>query len=137
RFVRVYTLRDYACVNICGAYNSILILVFHMADPAVHALFAKASRLILHTGGDFPMSRFILHGIKAMSWSLKVALPPEARPYYEDLGSRKESFRDIPISFALPEQNHVRRMLTDSSVRRGKAEDMGTLLSKWSAMSIE
>ncbi|KAG5981442.1 hypothetical protein E4U55_002946 [Claviceps digitariae] len=129
RFVCVYTLRDYAYI---------LTLVFHMADPTVHSLFAKASRLILRTGGDFPMSRFILQGIKAMSWSLKVALPPEARPYYENLGSRKELFRDIPISFALPEQNHVRSMLMDSSAaQRGRAEDMGTLLSKWSAMSIE
>ncbi|KAG5945456.1 hypothetical protein E4U53_006704 [Claviceps sorghi] len=137
RFVRVYTLRDYACINICGVYNSILILVFHMADPAVHALFAKASWLILQTGRDFPMSRYILQGIKAMSWSLKVALPPTARPYYENLGSKKEAFRDIPISFALPEQNHVRRMLADASVQKGRGEDMGTLLSKWSAMSIE
>ncbi|KAG6019116.1 hypothetical protein E4U41_003392, partial [Claviceps citrina] len=146
RFVDTYTLRDYACINICGAYNSILILVFHLADPAVHELFAKASRLILRTGDDFPMSRFILQGVKALSWSLKVALPPAARPYYDDLGGRKEALRDLPISFALPEQNTVRRMLTSPSASASasapapggrRAEDMGTLLSKWSAMSIE
>ncbi|KAK2603543.1 hypothetical protein QQS21_004312 [Conoideocrella luteorostrata] len=137
RFVEIYTLRDYACINICGAYNSILILVFHMNDPAVHEMFTKASRLILQTGADFPMSRFILQGIKAMSWSLKISIPPPARQYYFNLGKEKSEFRDIPISFALPEQNNVRKLLTDSSRPKGRVEDMGTLLSKWSAMSIE
>ncbi|KAG6208064.1 hypothetical protein E4U35_000441 [Claviceps purpurea] len=135
-FVRTYSLHDYTILTLCGVYNSILILVFHMADPAAQPLFAEASRLILDTSNDFPMSRFILQSIKAMSWRLKVPLPAAARPYYDNLGNAKESLRHVPISFALPAQTQVQKVLTHSSAQKGRAEDMGTLLTKWSAMSI-
>ncbi|EFY91265.1 C6 transcription factor, putative [Metarhizium acridum CQMa 102] len=134
RFVKVYTLRDYACINIAGTYNSILVLVYHLADPSVHQLFAKAAYLIGETGGDFPMCRYILQAIKAIAWQAKTSLPQMAKRYFENLDGARNSFRDI--SFALPEETG-KRMLAGGPQPRFKGDDMGSLLFKWSAMSIE
>ncbi|OAA51725.1 Zn(2)-C6 fungal-type DNA-binding domain protein [Metarhizium rileyi] len=134
RFVKTYTLRDYACINIAGAYNSILVLVYYMADPAVHDMFTKAAYLIGETGGDFPMCRYILQAVKAIAWQSKVALPPKSKRYFENLDRAENSFRDI--SFALPEENK-KKLLATGPQPRFKGDDMGSLLFKWSAMSIE
>lgn len=140
RFVKVYTLRDYACINICGAFNAILILVYHLADPAVHPMFTKAARLIRQTGGDFPMSRFILQTLKAVTWSNKLPMPPLAKPYFENLGSDKSDLRDPPLSFALPDNSPAKKLLTIGPVPARPREtdsNFGSLLSKWSALSID
>ncbi|KHN99136.1 Zn(2)-C6 fungal-type DNA-binding domain protein [Metarhizium album ARSEF 1941] len=102
RFVKVFTLRDYACINIAGAYNSILVLVYHLGDACVHQLFAKAAYLIGETGGDYPMCRYILQAIKAIAWQAKTSLPQMAKKYFENLDRAGHTFRDI--SFALPEE---------------------------------
>jgi hypothetical protein len=136
RFVQTYTLRDYACINICGAYNSILVLVYHLSDPAVHQLFAKAAYLIGETSRDFPMCRFILQAIKAIAWQAKVGLPQVSKMYFDNLNRDQHSFRDI--SFALPEENKKKLPAgREGPQPRYKGDDMGSLLFKWSAMSIE
>lgn len=138
-FVAKYTLREYSCMNLCGSYNSLLVMAFNLDDASVHKDFARACRLIHLSVQDFPMARFILQGIKALAWSTGMALPEAAKPFFENLGDSKDSLRDVPVAFALPEMTDMRRLLTDSegdpAARR--ARDMGTLLSRWSTLSVD
>lgn len=57
------------------------------------------------------MSRFILQGIEAFAWSLKVRLPPQASPFFDNLGAGKEELLDIPLAFSLPHVDSVRKLL--------------------------
>jgi hypothetical protein len=100
-------------------------------------MFAKAAYLIGETVRDFPMCRFILQAIKAITWQLKVALPPLSKRYFENLDRAKHTFRDI--SFALPEESKKKVLMAgrEGPQPKFRGDDMGSLLFKWSAMSIE
>ena len=138
QFLDVYTLREYSCATLCGIYNAILILAYHLDDQTTHDLFTRSCRIIRLTAGDYPMARFILQGIKAVTWDQGVPIPPAAQEYFEDLGSSKETLRDVPMGLALPESGNVRRHLADAGDTESSekiATDMGTLLAKWSAMA--
>ncbi|KAK5991212.1 Notoamide biosynthesis transcriptional activator notL'-like protein [Cladobotryum mycophilum] len=145
RYAENFTLAEYSCMAACGAYNAAMTLVSHLGtDARTHAIFSRACALLHKLAADYPMARFILHGIKALAWSLGVAVPVLAQPYLEDLGSGREELRDIPLAFALPQVAEVRKLLLDSSGDVGQDDgldkteiEMGVLLSKWSSMSIE
>lgn len=86
------------------------------------------------------MSRFILQTLKAVTWSNKLPMPPLAKPYFENLGSDKSDLRDPPLSFALPDNSPAKKLLTIGPVPARPREtdsNFGSLLSKWSALSID
>lgn len=138
RYVECFSLQEYSCVALSGIYNSLLILVSHLHNPESHEGFVTACRLMRQTASDFPVARFILQGVRALAWTLKMPLPDAAIPLLKNLGGEKESWRDIPIAFVLPQADAIRELLADDS--DGISElggEMGTLLSKWSALSID
>ncbi|KAM5346953.1 hypothetical protein ACJ41O_009958 [Fusarium nematophilum] len=68
-----------------------------------------------------------------------LAVPPPAGQYLENLGVGKEDLRDIPLAFALPPAASVRQFLSVEEEEGGSGIgiEMGLLLSKWSALSVE
>lgn len=138
RYVREFGLSEYSCMVFCGMYNSILLLVERLSDARVHETFTRVCALIRKTATDFPMAGLILQGVAAIAWSLKFAIPPDALPYLENLGSKKDDLRDIPLAFAIPDTALVRSMLTESG-DEGSADlaEMGKLLARWSAFTID
>lgn len=65
-------------------------------------------------------------------------IPPIAAQYLENLGTGKEDLRDIPLALALPQADVVRDLLADdASDAQQFGGEMGALLSKWSALSID
>ena len=141
RWIKKYTLADYASMNLWGLYNSVLILTDVLTKPTFHNDFVDACMMIREMSSDFPMAKFILQGVQAMAWSLNVAVPARAIPYLQNPGCGKEELHDLPLDFALPQTDTRRKMLGQgeeggeelSSDRVG----MGVLLSKWSEMLLE
>jgi hypothetical protein len=141
RWIQQYTLEEYSCMTLCGIYNAALILVGFLGDgdPRVHATFVQVCMMMRQTASDFPMARFILQGLLALAWSLDVAVPARALPYLQGLGSGKEELRDLPLAFAHPQTEAIRHLLggEDGGADTKALAEMGTLLSKWSAMCID
>lgn len=138
KYVDKFSLSTYSCMVLCGAYNALLTLSSHLYDPKTHMPFMIACVVIHATANDFPMARFILQGVKALCWTLKMPIPSLAAQYLENLGTGKESLRDIPLAFALPQVDAVRELLSDDdSDAQQLSGEMGVLLSRWSALSVD
>ncbi|KAH6647133.1 putative C6 transcription factor [Truncatella angustata] len=138
KYVNNFSLNAYSCMVCCGAYNGLLTLSSHLYDRKTHIPFTTACAIIRATARDFPMARFILQAIKALCWTLKMPILPAAMQYLENLGAGKESLRDVPLAFALPQADAVRELLSDDdSDGQQLCSEMGVLLSKWSSLSIE
>lgn len=124
----------------CGAQNSALTLVAFLDDPTIQDLFTRASGLLDATSRDFPMSIYVLQGLQALAWAMKMEIPPAAVPYLANtehlLG--EEELRDVPVALTIPYADAVRQLVPEDGRRwSGTGLDLGTLLSKWSAMTLE
>ncbi|KAJ3498502.1 hypothetical protein NLG97_g1076 [Lecanicillium saksenae] len=137
QYIQQYGLLEYSCMTLCGIYNAILILVERLDDKALHSVFTETCAMIRRTAADFPMARFILQGIMAIAWSLDLAIPARALPYLQNLGMGKEELVDIPLAFAIPETVVVRSLLTYDNDGADDLKEMGSLLSKWSSLTID
>ncbi|PFH61397.1 hypothetical protein XA68_17449 [Ophiocordyceps unilateralis] len=127
---------EYSCMTLCGLYNAILILVEYLEDARVPHCFVEVCIMIRRTVRDFPMARFILQGVMAMAWSLDVAVPARSLPYLQGLGAGNEEPADTSLAFALPPIEAMRNLLREDGEVEALVE-MGQLLEKWNAMSIE
>ncbi|KAH6973694.1 putative C6 transcription factor [Ilyonectria sp. MPI-CAGE-AT-0026] len=136
--IRAFPMQDYSCMTLSGLFNAVLAIVPHLDDPKSHAIFFKATLILRWSVRDFPMSRFTLLGIKALAWTLKIGVPPESAPHFENLMTGKEDLKDIPLAIALPPVEAVRKFLSvEDGECGGPGIEMGLLLSKWSTLSIE
>lgn len=137
-YVQSFSLLDYSCMVLCGIHNGLLTLVSHLHDSKTHEPFVAACIIMHATSEDFPMARLILQGNKALCWTLSKLIPPAALPYLEFNAEAKESLRDIPLAFALPQVGAVRGLLFDEDAdTQNLGTEMGMLLSKWSALSTD
>ncbi|KAF7554129.1 hypothetical protein G7Z17_g3135 [Cylindrodendrum hubeiense] len=137
-YIKAYPLRDYSCMTLSGLFNAALTIVPYLDDPITHALFFKATLILRWSVSDFPMSRFTLLGIKALAWTLKVPLPAESLPHFQNLSHGNEELKDIPLALALPPIEAVRTfLLMDADEYGAPGIEMGALISKWSTLSIE
>ncbi|KAF5018796.1 hypothetical protein F66182_9214 [Fusarium sp. NRRL 66182] len=139
QYIESFTLRDYSCMACCGLYNSIITLAAHLDDPAARIVFVKASMMLRCIERDYPMAKYILQGIQAMAWAMGFELPTESRQYFKALGTGKEELQDMPLGFTLPSAGSVRELLSADDENDGSQMgiEMGLLLSKWSALSVE
>jgi hypothetical protein len=136
QYFKTFSFRDYSPMALRGLYNILLSITGHLQDPGTHDVFVRACRLMVISAADYPMCRFILQGIKAMAWSLKVRLPPESTPYFENLGGSREDLLDVPVGFVLPTDSG-RRLLSDKATGEMPGIELGKLLSEWSRLSID
>ncbi|KAM0415639.1 hypothetical protein ACHAPT_013411 [Fusarium lateritium] len=140
QYMQNFSLNDYSCMALCGPYNTVLTVARHLDDATARDMFSRASMILHCAAGDFPMVKFILQGVKVMAWAMGFRLPAEAKQYFKDLGSGKEELKDIPLAFTLPPAAAVREFLSgeeEEGVDSASGIEMGLLLSKWSALSID
>lgn len=84
------------------------------------------------------MAGFILQGISALAWALKMRVPSKAESFIKKVKPEAEELRDILIAFALPQVEAVRALFVDDKADSGPlAVEMVSLLSKWSALYIQ
>jgi hypothetical protein len=135
--VEKYTLREYSSFSLSGLYNALLVMVYHLDDASTHDSFASCCRLLRLMINEFPVASFILQGAKAIAWSLGVPIPPQAKPFFQNLAESKDSLRDVPLGLVLPKLADVQSASTDGDETSPRVtSDISTLLSKWSAISF-
>lgn len=138
RYVGSWSLKEYSCMAICGNNNTALTLVPLLSDRRTHGMFTRVCFILRWTARDFPMSRYILQGLEALAWSLKQQIPSSALAYFTDLGSGKEDLRDVPVAFMIPRYDEMQEVLSDDGADSSQvAGQLGVLLAKWSALSLE
>ena len=84
------------------------------------------------------MTRYILHSLQAMAWTMKLQLPPTAQDYFDTLNIAGESLTETPVAFVMPPVGEVRELLSDEGGDDSSVgAELGILLSKWSSLSME
>lgn len=127
-----------------GLYNIITTLASLLHEPRSHNLFARACGLERSAVHHFPIVKFVLKGAHALVLSLGQDIPPSAKWCFENLEFTEDDLKDVPVSFALPLQEEMRRLLLTNGEGAYTAEDrdmgaqiqLGALLSKWNGMSM-
>ncbi|KAK7722163.1 hypothetical protein SLS64_000696 [Diaporthe eres] len=125
-----------------GLYNTIMTLASLLHEPRSHDLFARACGLERSAARHFPLVRFILKGIHALVSSLGQEIPPAARWCFENLEFNVDDLKDVPVSYALPLHEHMRKSLLTNGEDSDGVEDremgvqMGALISRWNGMSM-
>jgi hypothetical protein len=124
------------------AYNIAFTLVLLLDDPDAHALLVRCCEFIGKTIKDFPVSSYVIHGIRALAWSLNVQLPPNIISYFEEtinpIGEKE--LRDAPIGLTIPFHENLRHLLPDHEKNwifgTPKGMELGYLLSKSSERAV-
>jgi hypothetical protein len=120
------------------AYNIAFTLVLLLDDPDSHDLFLRCCEFIGETIKDFPVSSYVIHGIRALAWSLNVQLPPNIISYFEGTinPTGEKELRDAPIGLTIPFHENLGHLLPDPEKNwifgKPKGMELGYLLSKWS-----
>lgn len=125
-----------------GLYNTIMTLASLLHEPRSHDLFARACSLERSAARQFPLVRFILKGIHALVLSLGQEIPPAAKWCFENLEFTGDDLKDVPVSYALPLHEDMRKSLLTNGKESEGDEDretgvqMGALISRWNGMSM-
>jgi hypothetical protein len=137
KYITLWPLEDYSNLVIAGVYATSMTLVSLLHDRNVHEIFGRACAILYYTAQHFPLCRYILEGLKALAWSLKLTLPPKVLQYIENVGLARENYRDIPLAFAIPQHDSIRGILSggDDDLAETSTQ-LGGLLSKWSAIYL-
>jgi hypothetical protein len=136
-YTKFWPLTEYSCMAVCGLYTTAWTLVSFLDNEHIHDIFTRTCFMLRHTSRDFPMSRYILQGLKALAWALKKNLPPSAMACFINLGAGKEDLNDIPVAFIIPLHKQVQEMLGDDEDLSEIGGQLGILLSKWSVLSLQ
>lgn len=132
---------ELSCYFSNGLYNTIITLASLLHEPRSHDLFARACALERSAARYFPLVRFILKGIHALVLSLGQEIPAAAKWCFENLEFNEGDLKDVPVSYALPLHDQVRKsLLTNGESSDGEDEEMGlqmgALISRWNSMSM-
>lgn len=125
-----------------GLYNTIITLASLIHEPRSHDLFARACGLERNSARHMPLVRFILKGIHALVLSTGQEIPPAAKWCFENLDFNEDDLRDVPVSYALPMHDQMRKSLLTTGEESDGVEDremsvqMGALISRWNGMSM-
>jgi hypothetical protein len=139
RYVQTWPLVEYTYTVVCCTNNVALALVPVLDDTRTHDMFARACKIIDASARDFPISTYVLQGIQALAWAMKVNIPAAAAPYVENTNDAfgEQELRDLPVALRIPYLDAAGNVTPDDG-RNATAQgaELGVLLSKWSAMSL-
>ena len=125
-----------------GLYNTIITLASLLHEPRSHDLFARACGLERNASRHFALVKFILKGIHALVLSLGQDIPPAAKWCFENLEFNGDDLKDVPVSYALPLHEQMRKSLLTIGAESDGVDDremgvqMGALISRWNGMSM-
>ncbi|KAB5554934.1 hypothetical protein GE09DRAFT_1222406 [Coniochaeta sp. 2T2.1] len=150
RYVSTWPLVEYTYTVVCCTNNVVLALVPLLDDPRTHETFTTACKIIDSSGKDFPMSTYVLQGVQALAWAMKVKIPPAATRYLESEAAFEErDLRDLAVALRIPyldaagnaapggggdHEEGDREEAKATATAQGA--ELGVLLARWSAMTI-
>jgi hypothetical protein len=137
RYISKWTLKDYSAVSLKGLYNSLMTLVSMLHIPLAAELFTRASYILRLTAGRYMLSSdLILKAVESIAYALKQQIPIASRPYFIGLNGL-ENVKDVPMSFELPPQDEIRRVLSEEGGDDIKEMGMqlGTFITRWNKIS--
>lgn len=130
RYFGTYPTGEFSPMAFMGPLNSGSALLPLMPDEGAQELFPRICRLMHTIAGRMPVARYVLKGWQAALWTRKLEIPGPALPYLQNPGDeKKEKLAEMPTNLVVL---HVGN--TDEDLDDG---ELGFLLKKWSAMSIE
>lgn len=101
-------------------------------EPNSHEPFVEACQYFHITARNFPVSRLLLMGVRALALETGVGLPPGSEPFFSRPKLADEDFRDVPVSYVIPAQN-----ASGESEAGAAGLELGNLIEKWSSsMSV-
>ena len=139
QYVISWPLVEYTYTIVCCANNVSLAMIPFLDDTSIHGAFARACKLIDTSVRDFPISTYVLQAIRALAWKMNVKIPPAAMPYLEHTsdGLEEKDLRDLPVALRIPYLDAAGNATPeDGKDTTAQGAELGTLLSRWSAMSL-
>ncbi|KAB5539497.1 putative C6 transcription factor [Coniochaeta sp. 2T2.1] len=150
RYVTTWPLVEYTYTVVCCTNNIVLALVPLLDDPRTHETFTTACRIIDSSGKDFPMSTYVLQGVQALAWAMRVEIPPAATRYLETEAAFEErDLRDLAVALRIPYLDAAGNAAPSGGGRHEEGDgeetkatataqgaELGVLLARWSAMTI-
>jgi hypothetical protein len=135
---------EYTFMIVLYAYNIAFILLALLDDPSTHDLFARVCEFIGNTALDFPMSSYVLQGLRALAWAMEVQIPPDTLSYLENMSGsitgEGTQLQDVPIAYMIPHHDSLKHLLPDDGddwvVGPSRGIELGSLLTKWSERDV-
>jgi hypothetical protein len=132
---------EYTYTIVCCANNVAFALVPVLDDSRTHDAFARACKIIDASARDIPISTYVLQGVQALAWALKIKIPAAAAKYLDGTGeaSGEKELRDLPVALRIPyldASGNVARPEGPGTDVAAQGAELGVLLARWSALSI-
>ncbi len=106
-------------------------------EPASREPFTEVCRRCFIMSRNWPLGTAVLKGLRALSLQLKVQLPEESLPYFEEAPLIVHGADDVPISYVIPQQDEMTELLSDDGTdTTSVGVELGKIIAKWSAFSI-
>ncbi|KAI3331035.1 putative C6 transcription factor [Ustulina deusta] len=128
-----WTTGEFSTMAFVGPLNSGTALLPLLPDETAIQMFPRICRLMHNLSTRMPIAKYVMRGWEAALWSRKVKIPGPAQPYFENLGTGRGEFTNIPTSLVVA---HVPRN-EDLLSKEWDDGELGFLLQKWSEMSLE
>jgi len=136
RYLEVLPSLDYSMVSVCPLYHCAVTLVHMLRDPASHNLFDRTCVMLHRLVDDFPLSLFVLQGLKAILLRLRPPLSEETWAFFRGLAMPAGVETDVPISFILPAYEEMGDLLSDDGQDGPSGVELGKLIMRWNAFEL-
>lgn len=127
-------------VSTCPLYNCAITLVHMVQDPASHDLFGRVCAMLRRFEDDFPLSLFVLQGLKAILLRLqpRPPLPDAMWTFFRGLAMPGGSVMDVPVSLIIPAYAEMSDLMTDDGKEtpHHAGVELGKLIMKWNAFEL-
>ncbi|KAI0530216.1 putative C6 transcription factor [Xylaria digitata] len=124
---------EFSTMAFIGPLNSGTVLLPLLPDEDAKQIFSRTCRLMRIIATRMPIAGYVMKGWKSALWSRKLEIPDAAQPYFENLGGWSEDLDDVPSKLVVTHIPHDEDPLSNE----WDHGELGFLLQKWSAMSIE
>lgn len=138
RYLEAYSSRDYSMVSVCPLYNCAITLVHMLQDPASHDLFGRTCAMLSRLIDDFPLSLFVLQGLKAILLQLRPDLPEAMWAFFRGLAMPAGDVTDVPVSLIIPAYPEMSDLMSDDGreTPHHAGVELGKLIMKWNAFEL-
>lgn len=117
-------------------YVALLPLVPLLDDPATHHLFTRGCLMMRLASRVVKIVGRVAQAIQALAWGLSKPIPPSARACFEDWGQDTVE-KDLPLSFVLPQQDEIGKLLAtsgDDAHLESVEGQLAMLIEKWARL---
>ncbi|KAI0145128.1 hypothetical protein GGR57DRAFT_322203 [Xylariaceae sp. FL1272] len=113
-------------------YMSMQPLVLLLEEPEAKDLFTRDCFMARLSAHNLKVGGFFLQATQAFAWAMKKDIPEAARPYLEGW-TQDVVKKDLPVSFAIPQQDEIRQLLEDGGGDENAyiGAQLGALIEKW------